>query len=124
MANRPLISVVDDDESVRESIEGLMRSVGFAVNAFASAEEFLSSDHLSDTECLILDVRMPGMDGIELHRRLLASRREMPVIFITAHGSDEAARSRALANGAVDFLSKPLSEEELLSAVRKALNSK
>ena len=101
-----------------------MRPVGFAVKAFASAEEFLSSDHLSDTECLILDVRMPGMDGIELHRRLLASRREMPVIFITAHGSDEAARSRALANGAVDFLSKPLSEEELLSAVRKALNSK
>jgi FixJ family two-component response regulator len=124
MANRPLISVVDDDESVRESIAGLMRSFGFAVKVFASAGEFLSSDHLSDTECLILDVRMPGMDGIELHRRLLASHGEMPVIFITAHGSDEAVRSKALANGAVDFLSKPLSEDELLSAVRKALNSK
>lgn len=124
MANRPLVSVVDDDESVRESIVGLMRSVGFAGKAFASAEEFLSSDELSDTDCLILDVRMPVMDGIELHRRLLASHREMPVIFITAHGFDEWARSTALANAAVDFLSKPLSEEELLTAVRKALNSK
>jgi FixJ family two-component response regulator len=122
MANRPLISVVDDDESVREAIEGLIRSVGFAVKIFASAEEFLNSDHLSDTDCLILDVRMPGMDGIELHRHLLASHREMPVIFITAHGSDDWARSRALANGAVDFLSKPLSEDELLSAIRKALD--
>ena len=101
-----------------------MRSVGYAVKAFASAEEFLSSDHLSDTDCLILDVRMPGMDGIELHRHLLASHREMPVIFITAHGSDERVRSKALANGAVDFLTKPLSEDGLLSAVRKALSSK
>jgi FixJ family two-component response regulator len=124
MVNPSLISVVDDDESVRESIEGLMRSVGFAVKAFASAEEFLSSDRLSDTDCLILDVRMPGMDGMELHRRLLASHRKLPVIFITAHGSDEWLRSRALAKGAVDFLSKPLSEDELLGAVRKALSSK
>ena len=124
MANRPLISVVDDDESVRESIEGLMRSVGFAVNAFASAEEFLNSDHLSDTDCLILDVRMPGMDGIELHRHLLASHREMPVIFITAHGSDEEMRSRALADGAADYLIKPLTAEEVLNAVHKALDSK
>jgi len=101
-----------------------MRAVGYAVKAFASAEEFLSSDHLTDTDCLILDVRMQGMDGIELHRRLLESHIEMPVIFITAHGSEEAVRSRALANGAVDFLSKPLSEDELLSALRKALSSK
>ena len=101
-----------------------MRSVGFAVKAFASAEEFLRSDHLSDTDCLILDVRMPGMDGIELQRHLLASHLEIPVVFITAHGSDEGTRSRALANGAVGFLSKPLSEEELLSAVSKALGSK
>ena len=124
MVNRPLISVVDDDESVRESIEGLMRSVGFAVKAFASAGEFLSSDRVSDTDCLILDVRMPGMDGMELHHRLLASHRKIPVVFITAQGSDERIRSRALANGAVDFLSKPLSEDELLGAVRKALSSK
>ena len=98
-----------------------MRSVGYTVKAYASAEAFLSSGHLGDTGCLILDVRMPGMDGMELHRRLLASHREMPVIFITAHASDEWVRSKALANGAVDFLSKPLSEDELLSAVRKAL---
>ncbi len=123
MANRPLISVVDDDESVRESIVGLMRSVGFVARAFASAEEFLNSD-LSDTDCLILDVRMPGMDGIELHRRLLASRAEIPVIFITAHGSGEEVRSRALANGAVDYLIKPLSEDELLHAVHRALSPK
>ena len=124
MANTCLIAVVDDDESVRESIEGLMRSVGYAVKACSSAEEFLSSDHLSDTDCLILDVRMPGMDGIELHRRLLASGRAIPVIFITAHGSDEWVRSTALSNGAVDFLSKPLSEDELLNAVHGVLSSK
>jgi len=98
-----------------------MRSVGYPVKAYASAEAFLSSGHLGDTSCLILDVRMPGIDGMELHRRLLASHREIPVIFITAHASDEWVRSKALANGAADFLSKPLSEDELLSAVRKAL---
>ena len=123
MANRSLISVVDDDESVRESIVGLMRSIGFVVRGFASAEEFLKSD-LNDTGCLILDVRMPGMDGMELHRHLLASNREIPVIFITAHVSEEELRSRALANGAVDYLIKPLSEDELLNAVHRALNSK
>jgi len=123
MANRSLISVVDDDESVRESIVGLMRSVGFVVRGFASAEEFLKSD-LNDTGCLILDVRMPGMDGMELHRHLLASNCEIPVIFITAHVSEEELRSRALANGAVDYLIKPLSEDELLNAVHRALNSK
>lgn len=118
------ISVVDDDESVRESIVGLMRSVGFAVQGFASAKEFLNSDHLNDTECLILDVRMPGMDGIELHRHLLAIHRQIPVIFMTAHGSDEEMRSRALATGAVDYLIKPLSEDELLNAVHGVLSSK
>lgn len=122
MANRSLISVVDDDESVRESIVGLMRSVGFVARAFGSAEEFLKSD-LNDTDCLILDVRMPRMDGIELHGRLLVSHSEIPVIFITAHGSEEELRSRALANGAVDYLIKPLSEDELLNAVHRALSS-
>jgi len=101
-----------------------MRSVGFAVEAFASAGAFLNSNHLNDSDCLILDVRMPVMDGIELHRHLLASHHEMPVIFITAHGSDEEMRSRALANGAVDYLIKPLSEDELLNAVHRALSSK
>ena len=125
MPNPSLISVVDDDDSVRESLEGLMRSVGFAVKTFASAEAFLNSDHhLRDTDCLILDVRMPEMNGIELHRHLIANHYEMPVIFVTAHGSDEKMRSEALKNGAVDYLDKPISEEALLKAVDTALSSK
>jgi FixJ family two-component response regulator len=120
----PLISVVDDDESVRESLDGLIRSVGFVVKAFASAEEFLNSDHLRDIDCLLLDVRMPGMNGIELHRHLVASHCEIPVIFITAHGSEEGVRSEAFRNGAADFLTKPLSEDTLLNAIRKALGAK
>jgi len=90
------------------------------VEAFASSEEFLTSDRLRDTRCLILDVRMPGMNGIELKRRLVASHREIPVIFITAHG-DEAARSQALRDGAVAYLLKPFTEEALLSAIHAAL---
>ena len=120
----PLISVVDDDESVRESLDGLFRSLGYAVKVFASAEEFLNSDRLRDTDCLLLDVRMPGMSGIELHRRLIASHCEIPVIFITAHGSEEGVRSQALQDGAVDFLIKPLSEDTVLDAVHKALRAK
>jgi len=122
MANLPLISVVDDDDSVRESLRGLIRSVGFAVKVFASAEEFLNSDHLRNTDCLILDVRMPGMNGLELQRQLAASDRKIPVIFITAHG-DEEVRSRALNGGAVDYLLKPFSEEALLNAIDAALKS-
>jgi FixJ family two-component response regulator len=122
MANPPLISVVDDDNSVRESIQSLVRSVGFAVKVFASAEEFWSWDHLQDTDCLILDVRMPGMSGIELQRRLIANHPEIPIIFITAHSSEEEVRSLALRNGAAAYLAKPLSEEALLNAVHLALN--
>src|SRR6516225_9210968 len=95
MSNHSLISVVDDDTSVRESLQGLIRSVSFAVEAFASAEEFLNSGCLRHTRCLILDVHMPGMSGIELQRQLAASHCEIPVIFITAHGNG-AARSQAL----------------------------
>src|SRR5208337_2574629 len=124
MANVPLISVVDDDESVRESLDGLFRSVGFAVRVFASAEEFLNWNHLCDTDCLLLDVRMPGMSGIELQRHLVASQCEIPVIFITAHGSEEGVRSQALKNGAVDYLIKPLSEDTVLNAIHTALSSK
>ena len=91
------------------------------MEAFASAEEFLKSGHLPNTRCIILDVRMPGMNGLELQRRVAASHREVPVIFITAHG-DEAARSRALKNGAVDYLLKPFCEEALLHAIHAALN--
>ena len=124
MANPPLISVVDDDDSVRESLDGLFRSVGFIAKVFASAEEFLNSDHLRATDCLILDVRMPGMNGIELHRHLIAIQYEMPVIFITAHGSDGEVRARALKNGALAYLDKPLSEDAVLKAVDEALSSK
>jgi len=124
MAKVPLISIVDDDESVRESLDGLFRSVGFAVKVFASAEEFLNADHHDDVDCLLLDVRLPGMNGIELHRHLVAHHCEIPVVFITAHGSEEAVRSQALRNGAVDYLIKPLSEDTVLDALHKALRAK
>jgi FixJ family two-component response regulator len=120
VAKTPLISVVDDDDSVRESLRGLLRSVRFVVEVFASAEEFLGSDRARATACLILDMRMPGMSGLELQRRLMASHPEVPIIFITAHG-DEELRSRALSGGAVDYLLKPFSEEALLTAVQTAL---
>jgi len=120
VAKAALISVVDDDDSVRESLRGLLRSVTFGVAVFASAEEFLSSHRIGETDCLILDVRMPGMSGLELQRRLAASHPEMPIIFITSHG-DEELRSRALNSGAVDYLLKPFSEEPLLDAVHTAL---
>src|SRR5215467_11897266 len=123
MSNLPLISVVDDDTSVRESLQCLIRSYGFAVEVFASAEEFLKSDHLRKTRCLILDVRMTGTNGLELQRRLAASHREIPVIFITAHGG-ETARSQALKDGAVDYLLKPFREEALLHAIHAALDSR
>jgi FixJ family two-component response regulator len=115
-----LISVVDDDESVREALCGLLRSVGFAVNAFASAEEFLTSDQLRNANCLVLDVRMPGMGGFELLRQLAASHREIPIIFITAYEED-GMRARALSGGARAVLIKPFSEEAILSAIRSAL---
>jgi len=124
MSNSFRISVVDDDESVRESLEGLMRSVGFAVKTFSSAEEFLKSEQVRDTSCLIVDLRMPGMSGLELQRRLITERQTIPVIFITAHGSDSVAREEALRNGAHAFLDKPLSEDAILDAVQSALDQK
>jgi len=123
VANVPLVSVVDDDESVRESLRGLIRSVGFRVEAFASAEEFSNSEQLHATDCLILDVRMPGMTGLELQRHLAASEHDIPIIFITAHGSDEGVRSRALRAGAVAYLTKPFSEEALLEAINTAVTA-
>jgi FixJ family two-component response regulator len=122
-AKPPHISVVDDDESVRESLSGLMRSVGFAVTVFASAEEFLSSVYLRNTDCLILDVRMPGMNGLDLQSHLEVTRHQIPLVFVTAHGHEEA-RQRALNGGAVGYLLKPFSEEALLKAIDAALQSK
>src|SRR5919109_68630 len=121
MAKSPLISIVDDDDSVRESLRSLIRSVGFRAEVFDSAEALLNSDHLRNTDCLILDVRMPGMSGLALQRRLIATNCRVPIVFITAHG-DEEARSRALNDGAVDFLGKPFSEEALLKAIQSALS--
>jgi FixJ family two-component response regulator len=116
----PLISVVDDDQSVVEGIVGLMESVGFAAVGFVSAEDFLNSPQLRRTACLILDVRMPGMGGFELQRRLAAENDRTPIIFITAHG-DHDISAEALRRGAVAFLRKPFSQESLLDAVRSAL---
>jgi FixJ family two-component response regulator len=123
MSAPPLISIVDDDDSLRNSLNNLIRSVGFAVQGFSSAEAFLKSNHLDDTACLILDVRMPGMSGLELQRQLMAADCQIPIVFITSHGDDDA-RSRALAAGAVEFLYKPFREEALLNAIHTALKSK
>jgi len=120
----PLVAVVDDDISVRESLESLIRSVGLDVRVFASAEEFLNSGHPPKADCLILDVRLPGMSGIDLHRRLLALSHKVPVAFITAHGTDDRARSEAASDWTVAYLTKPFGEDELLDAVYKALNRK
>jgi FixJ family two-component response regulator len=117
----PLVAVVDDDISVRESLQSLIRSVGFEVTLAASAEEFLTSAHPRKVDCLILDVGLPGMTGIDLHRHLVARRREVPVIFITAHGSDTRARSEAASEWTVAYLTKPLDEDEFFDAVNAAL---
>ena len=119
-----MISVVDDDHSVRESLARLIRSLGLGVQVFGSAEEFLEADLSRQPDCLILDIRMPGMNGLELHRQLSAADRDLPVIFITAHGSDAEVRARAIGAGAVDYLLKPLREEEVLKAIETALRSK
>jgi len=116
-----LISVVDDDVWVRESLDSLIRSVVQEVRVFASAEEFLNSAHPRKADCLILDVRLPGMSGIELQHYLVARKCKLPVIFITAHASDDHARSEAASDWTVAYLTKPFSEEELLGAVDAAL---
>ena len=122
MTETALISIVDDDESMREAIQSLLRSVGFRTQMFASAEQFLQSDQIENTACLILDVRMPGMSGLELQRHLMATQYRIPIVFVTAHG-DEEARARALQEGAVEFLLKPFSEEALLNAIQAALHA-
>ncbi|MCW3061880.1 MAG: todT 3 [Capsulimonas sp.] len=117
---RSLVTVVDDDESVRESLPDLLRQFGFAVQAFSSAEEFLASDDLSRTGCLILDIAMPGMTGPELHQELKNRRQEIPIVFITGYG-DESIRPRVLKQGAAECLFKPFSEAALLEALNTAL---
>jgi len=116
----PLISIVDDDEALRNSLDDLVQSIGFRTQGFASAEAFLSSNQARDTACLILDVRMPGMNGLDLQSWIIAASWCIPIVFITSH-VDDVARARALKAGAVAFLHKPFREEELLNAIDGAL---
>lgn len=120
MVTRSLVAVVDDDESVRESLPHLLRQFGFAAQAFSSAEEFLASEHLGEIRCLILDVAMPGMSGPELQEELLRRQYAIPIVFITAH-EDESIRPRVLTAGAVECLFKPFSGKALREAVDTAL---
>jgi FixJ family two-component response regulator len=120
MDKRSLVSVVDDDESVRESLPDLLKEFGFAVQAFHSGEDFLTSGYLEQTKCLILDIAMPGMSGPEVQRELRLRHQEIPIVFITAR-RDNAVRSLVLNQGAVDCLFKPFSETALLGAIQLAL---
>jgi FixJ family two-component response regulator len=120
MIARSLVSVVDDDESVRESLPHLLRKFGFAAEAFASAEEFLASEFVGQTRCLILDIAMPGMSGPALQMELVRRHQAIPIVFITAHG-DETVRPRVLEAGAVECLFKPFSATALRAAVDTAL---
>jgi FixJ family two-component response regulator len=122
MSEIPLIAVVDDDAAIREAVQSLIRSVGLRAEVFASAQDFLQSGRLQDTACLIVDVRMPRMSGLELQQQLTTAHCPIPTIFITAHGDDET-RARALRAGAVAFLDKPFGDEVLLRAVQAALQS-
>jgi FixJ family two-component response regulator len=117
-----LIAIVDDDDLVRNAVQGLLKSVGLPARAFASAEEFLLSGQQRETACLIADIRMPGMSGLELQAKLNAERCRIPTIFITAHG-DVKMRMQALRAGAVEFLAKPFDDEVLLENVRVALKN-
>jgi FixJ family two-component response regulator len=122
IVNTTLVTVVDDDESVRESLPDLIREFGFSANAFSSAEEFLNSDSLNQTSCLILDISMPGMSGPDLQKELKLRRQEIPIVFITAH-VEETDRPQLLEQGAIDCLFKPFSETDLLRAVNAALRT-
>ena len=121
MAARPLVTVIDDDESVRESLPDLLRELGFTAQAFSSAEEFLASDSVDATGCLILDVAMPGMTGPDLQLELKNRRPDLPIVFITAH-RDENVRPLVLAQGAVECLFKPFSDTALLAALNAAFH--
>jgi FixJ family two-component response regulator len=117
-----LVAIVDDDDSVRIALEGLLKSAGLTARAFESAEEFIKSGEQRETACLISDIRMPGMSGLELQAKLNAEHCSIPIVFITAHG-DAKMRMQALRAGAVEFLAKPFDDEALLDSVRAALQS-
>jgi FixJ family two-component response regulator len=121
LIGKPVVAVVDDDRRVRESLESLIESAGFAARVFALGEDFLQRGHLTETDCLITDIRMPGMDGLELQRRVRLARPELPIIFITAHHEDDV-ESRAFAEGGAFFIRKPFDAGELLRATKLALS--
>jgi len=120
ITEHPLLSVVDDDESVRESLPDLLRKLGFAARAFSSAQEFLSSDSVDETKCLILDVAMPGMTGLDLQQELTRRGHKVPIIFITAQ-KDINIREQAFRQGAAQVLDKPFSAAALLEALKETL---
>ena len=122
MVTRPLITVVDDDESVRESLPDLLKEFGFDTQAFSSAEDFLASESIAETRCLVLDVAMPGMSGPDLQRELTRRDQSIPIVFITGQ-RDEAVRPRLIAQGAVDCLFKPFEPTDLLQALKTALRA-
>jgi len=117
-----MVAIVNDDDLMRSALEGLLKAVGLPAQAFASAEEFLKSGQQRQARCLITDIRMPGMSGLELQAHLNAERCRIPIIFITAHG-DEKMRMQALRAGAVEFMAKPFDDEALVESVRAALES-
>ena len=123
VTERPLLSVVDDDESVRESLPDLLREFGFNARAFSSAREFLSSDYVDATSCLILDVAMPGMNGLDLQQELKRRGQKIPIIFISGQ-KDECTRKQAFKQGAAQFLDKPFSDTAVLDAINVALRVK
>jgi FixJ family two-component response regulator len=119
----PLVAIVDDDESVRESLPDLLREFGYSARAFSSAEEFLASDCVGETRCLILDIAMPGMTGPDLQQELTARRQVIPIVFITAQ-TEDTVRRRSLERGAVECLSKPFSDTALLEALEAAFRAR
>jgi FixJ family two-component response regulator len=121
-SERPLVSVVDDDQSVRESLPDLLREFGFSASTFSSAREFLLSDRVTQTKCLILDVAMPGMTGLELQQELKSRGQSIPIVFITGQ-RDERVRTQALSEGAMNFLYKPFSDTALLEALNAILSA-
>ncbi|MGY3138316.1 FixJ family two-component response regulator [Bradyrhizobium sp. USDA 4501] len=123
MVTRSFVSVVDDDESVRESLPDLLRELGYAALAFSSAEEFLGSGYVGQTGCLVLDIAMPGMSGPELQRELTRLNQRIPIVFITAHG-DDSTGPRMLEQGAIECLFKPFSDEALLKALNAAFGDR
>jgi FixJ family two-component response regulator len=116
----PIVAIVDDDDAVRDATAGLVRSLGYSVSTFTSADEFLKSQHLDDTSCLITDVQMPGLSGLDLQDRLAADGRGIPIIFVTGY-PNEAARARAMKAGAVAFLAKPFGTLHLVGYLEKTL---